>query len=67
MHLRAKRPIFVPSEYWDEIEAMSKACLMDLVWDFATTQTLDDDDSPEAVMEALRARIEVITTYRKSA
>ena len=35
MNINAKRPVFVPRERWDEVEKMSKAALMDMVWDYA--------------------------------
>lgn len=33
MHLKNKLPVFVPREYFREIELLSKAALMDMVWD----------------------------------
>ncbi len=61
MHLNAKRPIFVPPEYCDEIEKLSKAALMDLCWDLAMPGQPNDG----ATMEELRKRIEVVVFYRR--
>ena len=35
MNLKNKRPVFVTLEFYDEIERLSKAALMDMVWDYA--------------------------------
>lgn len=70
MHLKAKPPIFVPVEYRAEIESLSKAALMDLVWDFATTCVPSDEDEQAnnaEIMSVLRERIDVIQTHRKQA
>jgi hypothetical protein len=41
---------------------MSKAALMDLVWDFATTATPNDGDA--AIMQTVRERRDIILTHR---
>jgi hypothetical protein len=71
MHLRAKPPIFVPEQFRTEIESLSKAPLMDLVWDFAAMragagleQGVDGDD---ATMKVLREQIEIVQTHRRQA
>jgi hypothetical protein len=64
MHLNAKPPIFVPEGYRREIEQMSKAALMDLVWGFATASTYSVDDHQE-IMETLRRRRDIILEHRK--
>lgn len=66
MHLKAKPPIFMPLAYRAEIEKLSKAALMDLAWDFATTST-DGPGSPSSIMDTLRKRAEVIQFHRKAA
>lgn len=67
MHMKAKPPIFVPDVYRAEIEKLSKAALMDLVWDFATTDVpMNHSRPPDAadIMKALRARADIILTHR---
>jgi hypothetical protein len=65
MHLRAKRPIFVPHEYRDEIEKLSKAALMDMVWDFAAGQA--SDEQPSTIMAQFRARWAIVKAHRDQA
>lgn len=64
MHLHAKLPIFVPEAFVCEIEKMSKAALMDLVWDFAVTSGHHQSDND--TMETLRKRRDIILTHRKA-
>lgn len=64
MHLKAKTPIFAPRRFWPEIEKLSKAALIDLVWDYATTSAIDPM-SEESIMTALRERAETIKLHRK--
>ena len=64
MNIKNKRPIFVPAEYQAEIEALSKAALMDTVWDMATQLTPSDE--PKDIMSLVRAAMYVVTTNRKS-
>lgn len=59
MHIRAQLPIFVPFEHRGEIEALSKAALMDLVWDMCATS-----DDP---MAEFRARRDIVLTHRRQA
>ena len=61
MHLRAKPPVFVPREHQAELERLSKAALMDMVWDYATQLA---GDGP--TIEEFRRRREIILAYRKS-
>lgn len=65
MNLKNQPPIFVPNQFRAEIEELSKAALMDLVWDYATTSASSSD--PSAVIANLRDRIGVIQWHRKSA
>ena len=63
MHLKAKRPVFVPREHWAEIEKLSKATLMDMVWDYAVQMAGGEDGA----MEELRKRRDLILHYRTDA
>jgi hypothetical protein len=65
MHMNAKRPVLVPKEYWAEIEKLSKAALMDIVWDYA--QRCASAQNHEAIMDELRAETDIILTHRASA
>jgi hypothetical protein len=65
MHLKAQRPIFVPAEYCDEIEKMSKAALMDLAWDFATRCC--DGVAVGDTMDEFRRSRDIVLTHRKQA
>lgn len=69
MNLRAKPPVFVPTRFRAEIEHMSKAALMDLVWDFAMSATHQDDAISadaidDAIMTTLRERAEIVLMHR---
>lgn len=68
MHLKNRPPVFVPQEYRAEIEKLSKAALMDIVWDMAKQLTPPDDDGHEApdsdVIGIVRHEAEVISVYR---
>ncbi len=66
MHLNAKRPVFVPQEFWNELGLLSKAALMDLVWDFATTE-VGEKISHEAITEVIRKRAAIVVRERKNA
>ena len=65
MHLNARPPIFVPDQFQDEIEKLSKAALMDMVWDYATRCAGVDSFNSEAIMKELRTTAEIITRHRK--
>ena len=66
MHVRAKPPIFVPEQFRAEIESLSKAAPMDLVWDlcFPSVVTEGGMTNDAEVMDYLRERIEIIQTQR---
>jgi hypothetical protein len=68
MHLNAKRPVFMPRQYWAEIEKLSKATLMDMVWDFAKQCTPPDDGGNEApdsdVIGTVRSIAAVVKLHR---
>ena len=64
MNLKHQPPVFVPFEFRAEIESMSKAALMDMVWDFAFERA---GEMPDAAMTEIRKRREIIDTHRKQA
>jgi hypothetical protein len=63
VNLNNKPPVFVPQEHWAELERLSKAALMDMVWDYAEQIACADGD-PTAIMAEFRARREIILNYR---
>lgn len=63
MHLRAKPPVFVPHEYWNELEKLSKATLMDMVWDYCV-RTAGEDAGHEGAISEFRATRSIIQNYR---
>lgn len=65
MHMNAQRPVFVPQEYWRELEQLSKAALMDLVWDYAT-RCAGSEVNGDIIAE-LRKSADIIATHRKNA
>jgi hypothetical protein len=65
MNLKNQPPVFVPAEHRAELEQMSKAALMDLVWDFAIT-SIGSQGADDVVAE-LRTRRDVILEHRKQA
>ena len=65
MNLNAKRPVFVPREHWEEVEKMSKAALMDMVWDYA--KQLSGTDSDDGALDEFRTRRDIILHHRKGA
>jgi len=62
MNLKNRPPIFVPAEYRDEIEQLSKAALMDIAWDYA--QQVAGTQHAPAVIEEFRKRRAVIELHR---
>jgi hypothetical protein len=64
MNLKNQPPVFVPRELWGEIEKMSKAALIDMVWDYATQVSASAGDVT-AAMDEFRKRREIILSYRK--
>ncbi len=63
MNLKNQPPVFIPHEHCGEIEKLSKAALMDMVWDYAT-QVSGSEGDPTAAMSEFRARREIILNYR---
>lgn len=66
MNLKNRPPVFVPAEHRREIEALSKAALMDMVWDYAA-QHAETVDAPDAIMDEFRRRREIVMLHRKQA
>ena len=65
MNLKNQPPVFVPLEFRKEMEALSKAALMDMVWDYAfqiSGANLIDD-----AMNEFRKRREIIESHRSQA
>jgi hypothetical protein len=62
VNINNKPPVFVPAEFRDEIERMSKAALMDMVWDYATQASGAADDT--GIITELRARRDIILGHR---
>lgn len=65
MHLKNQPPVFVPDHYQAEIETLSKAALMDMVWDLATRCAAVDEFQVPAIMEEIRSTRAIILDYRK--
>jgi hypothetical protein len=65
MNLKNQRPIFVPSNLQAEIEALSKAALMDVAWNLAARLSGLCDD-PGEIMKTLRGEIDVTLHHRKA-
>jgi hypothetical protein len=65
MNLQNQPPLFVPVQCRHEIENLSKAALMDLVWDLATIAT--GACEPEAIMFTVRRHAKVVLRHRKNA
>jgi hypothetical protein len=63
MNLKSQPPVFVPSEHRPEIEKLSKAALMDLVWDYAQQLA----GGPDKAMEEFRTRRDIILAHRRQA
>jgi hypothetical protein len=67
MNLKNQPPIFVHEAYRAEIEKLSKAALMDIVWDLAQRCAGETDDRPWQIMEEIQRTADVIMTYRMQA
>jgi hypothetical protein len=66
MNLKNQPPIFVPAQYRAEIEQLSKAALMDMVWDYATQLAMTPTND-ETAMDEFRQRRDIILTHRNNA
>jgi hypothetical protein len=62
MHPKNKPPIFVPGEYQAEMDRLSKAALMDIVWTLAAGP--DIPDAPAQIMAEIRGHAATIVTLR---
>jgi hypothetical protein len=68
MNLKNQPPIFIPREHWREIEQLSKAALMDMVWDYAMQvggAGENDAAVQKATLEEFRRRREIVLEHRK--
>lgn len=66
MHLKNKPPIFIPAAYCAEIEKLSKAALMDLVWDLCG-QLCGEAENADLTIKQFRASAEIVLSHRKQA
>jgi hypothetical protein len=66
MHILAQPPVLVPREYWREIESLSKAALMDVVWDYAT-RCVGEQAGPDGIMADIREYARIVANVRKAA
>lgn len=77
MNLKNQPPVFVPDEVSAEIEKLSKAALMDMVWDYAVQMTADiapahlashgrgaTGAAVEIALAEFRAKREIVLTHR---
>lgn len=64
MHMNAKPPMFVPKEYRTKIEKLSKAALMDIVWDYATRTVGKDAEAKEEIFSEVMQTADIITYHR---
>jgi hypothetical protein len=67
MNIKFIGPVFVPYEFQPELAAMSKAALMDMVWDYAEQMAGGPATGPDATMLEFRSRREIILAYRDKA
>ena len=58
--------IFVPRQFWQEIEQLPKAALMDIAWNYAQ-QIAGGVEEDEKTMAEFRQRQEIIKCYRAKA
>jgi len=65
MNLKNQPPIFVPPEHVTELEKISKAALMDMVWDYAETKKTPHDNFTASTIEELRSHRDMVLGYRK--
>lgn len=63
MNLKNKKPVLIPLEFQGEIEKLSKAALMDMVWDYA--YQFSGGALIDKGMEEFRTRREIILQHRK--
>src|SRR5262245_50897871 len=63
VNLKNQPPIFVPAQYRAEIEKLSKAALIDMVWDYAMQMCGASDD--DEAMKELRDKRDLILDHRR--
>ena len=63
MNLKNKKPVFVPFCFQREMEQLSKAALMDMVWDYAFQAS--GANLMDAAMDEFRARREIVMAHRQ--
>ena len=54
MNLKNQKPVLVPFAHWAELDGLSKAALMDVVWSFATRCAGREDDAATILAEVRR-------------
>lgn len=62
MNLKNKRPVFVPREYQAEMEKLSKAALMDLVWDLLAAR--HGETNYEGIITEFKQQAEIVLMHR---
>lgn len=65
MNVKNQPPILVPGLCRNEVEKLSKAALMDIVWSFATRCSGNEGD-PRFAMDEFRRERDVIVALRKA-
>jgi hypothetical protein len=68
MNLKNQPPVYVPDEHRAEIEKLSKAALMDMVWDFSLQFAGITDycfDTEQKAIAEFRSRREIILSMRQ--
>jgi hypothetical protein len=68
MNLKNQPPVYVPDEHRAEIEKLSKAALMDMVWDFSMQFAGITDycfDTEQKAIAEFRSRREIILAMRQ--
>ncbi len=60
MNLKNQKPVLVPIVYWAELERVSKAALMDIVWSLAARCTGLRPGAPAIMDEFRRERDDVL-------
>ena len=64
MNLKNQPPIFVPEHFQREMEKLSKAALMDMVWDYAFQIA---GGQYVSTMDEIRNRAEIVLLHRSQA
>lgn len=65
MNLKNQPPVFVPYQFQAEIEQLSKAALMDMIWDLATRCA--GSDLVDGIMGEVRNTAEIVKAHREQA